>query len=114
MVKSDQGPIGDHTDNPDATIEGWTSDQILDTSGVEQLDIRHRQNLAHQSRHEQGSMFNDDIIALVLIRHANVVQEGIRWLAQNHGREELTAQPATATRAHGSLNDGDLKIWSRL
>lgn len=90
VVEGDQCPIGDHADDADTSIGGWASDQVFHACGIEELDVWHGQDLAHQGAHEQGGVLDDDIVAFILEGHADVVQEFFCRLAEDHGREELT------------------------
>lgn len=59
-------------------------------------------------------MLDNHIVTLVLVGNTNLTEESISGLAHDHGGEELSAEPSTATRRHRSLDDGDLEIGSLL
>ena len=54
-------------------------------------------------------MLDDDVVTLVLVGDLQLVEQVVRGLADDHGREELAAQPGAATGGHVLLDDGDLK-----
>jgi hypothetical protein len=84
---------------------------------TDQLDIRELQDLAQHSASEEGSMLDRNIagvLASVLVRHADLPQEGIGRLAHDHSREELTTEPSATTRGDIGLDDGNLQIGTGL
>jgi hypothetical protein len=109
-----KSPVGDNTRNAHGIwvvgSRGRTGDEILDRRGVEQLDVGELKHLAEQSRREERSMLHDDKVALIFVRHANLVQELLSGLAHHHGAEELATEPGTTARGNTGLNHGDLEV----
>jgi len=95
MMHRHQRPIRNHARNTHSMRILFrrlrTRNQILDRRRIEQLDIRELQHLTQQRGREQRSMFDNDKVALVLVLHANLVQEQLRGLAHHHCAEELAA-----------------------
>lgn len=116
VVHRDQGPVGDHTGDADPAVAlgRLAGDQVLNGSGVEQLDVGHLQHLGQHSRREQRSVFNNNKVALVVERHAQLAQEDISRLAHHHGGEELASQPGSAAGGDSRLDDGDLQVRAQL
>ena len=102
VMLGDKCPIGNHTRNADgiATVWGGPSNQVLDTSGVEELDVRESQDLGKNGGCEKSSVLDNDEVGasrVLFVRNANLSKESISWLADDHGGEELASKPATAT-----------------
>ena len=55
-------------------------------------------------------MFDDDVVSLIFVSHTQAIEELVGRLSENHGREELTAEPATTAWGDGGFDDGDLEI----
>jgi hypothetical protein len=114
MVHGNQSPVRHHARNAHGIrVVGSrcrTGDEVLDGRGVEELDVGELQDLAHQRRREQRSMLDDNKVALVLVRHADLVQKELRGLAHHHGAEELATQPGTAARGNAGFDHGDFEI----
>ena len=55
-------------------------------------------------------MLDNNEIALVLVRDANLVQEELGRLAHDHGTEELATEPGATTRRNASLDNGNLEV----
>jgi hypothetical protein len=109
----DKSPVGDNTSNANALIRR-SSDEILNASGVEKLDVGHLENLGHDGGGEESSVLDNHVVTLVLVGNTDLAEESISGLAHDHGGEELTSEPSTTTRRHGSLDDGDLEIGTLL
>ncbi|KAJ3478004.1 hypothetical protein NLG97_g8692 [Lecanicillium saksenae] len=71
-------------------------------------------DLGHDGRGEEGGVFDDDVVALVLVGDANLAEEGVGGLAHDHGGEELAAEPGAAAGADRGLDDGDLEVRALL
>lgn len=58
MVHGNEGPIGDHTSDTDSMWvsrgRGRTGDEIFNSSGVKELDVRERENFREESGCEEG------------------------------------------------------------
>lgn len=54
------------------------------------------------------------VLAIVLIRHTDLPQEGVGGLAHDHGGEELTTEPSATTGGDVSLDDGNLQVGAGL
>ena len=52
-------------------------------------------------------MADDDVGLVFVVRDTDFVEEEVGGLADHHGREELAAEPGSAARGDGLLNDGD-------
>ena len=70
----------------------------------------HLQDLGEDGGGEEGSVLDDDVVALVLIGHVELVQEVVRRLAHHHGAEQLPAQPGAAARGHALLDQRHLHM----
>lgn len=55
-------------------------------------------------------MLDDNIVALILIWHAELIQQLVRGLANNHGTEQLPSEPCAASGCHTLLNQGNLRM----
>ncbi|GAO45759.1 hypothetical protein G7K_0011-t1 [Saitoella complicata NRRL Y-17804] len=109
VVEGDEGPVGDTSGNTE-TLLGTAGDQVLNSGSVEQLDVGELQDLGQEGRGQQGSVLDDNVVTLVLVRNANGVEELVGGLTADHGREQLTTQPGTATGSDTCLNDSDLQV----
>ena len=106
VVEGDQGPVGDHTGN--ATV---LDDQILSGEGVEELDVRTHEQLAQDGGGEQGGVLDNDVVLVAVVEwDTDLGQEVLTGLANNHGREELTAQPGATSGRDALLNDCNLDV----
>ena len=82
-------------------------------SGTHELDVRELKDLGQHGRGEQRSVLDGHVvgvIASVLIRDANLPEEGVGRLAHDHGAEKLAAEPGTTTGGDIGLDDGDLQV----
>lgn len=59
-------------------------------------------------------MLHDNEVSLILEWNTKIRQEGISWLAHNHGAEKLASEPSSSSWGDGSFDDGDLEIWTSL
>ena len=109
VVHGDEGPVGHDTRDADALVRG-ARDEVLDAGGVEELDVGQLQHLGHDRRGKERGVLDDDVVALVLVRDANLAQKGVGRLAHDHGGEELAAEPSTTAGRDGGLNDGNLEV----
>ena len=55
-------------------------------------------------------MLDDNIVALVLIWHAELIQQLVSGLANNHGTKQLPSKPCAASGCHTLFNQGNLRI----
>lgn len=55
-------------------------------------------------------MLHNHVVALIFVRHAEVIQEGIGRLAHDHGAEELATEPCSTSRRDTCLDDGNLEV----
>ena len=69
----------------------------------------HLEDLRQQGRGEEGGMLDNNIVSLVLVRDLELVQEVVGRLADDHGREELAAQPGATTGGNILLNNSNLR-----
>jgi hypothetical protein len=107
VVQSNQSPVGNHTGN--TTV---LDDQILSSQGIEQRDVGTHEELGEDGGSEKGGVFDDDIVFVAVIEwNADLGQEVVAGLADNHGREELTTQPGTTAGGDTLLDDCDLDVW---
>lgn len=97
VVHGDQGPVGDDTSNSDGSVGILAGDEVLNGGGVEELDVRELEDLGKEGRGEESSVLDDDIVALIFICDANLLEEALGRLAHDHGAEELTTEPGTTT-----------------
>ena len=114
MGHCSQGPVGDDTSDSLHTVGVRLDDQVFSSGGIVELDVWHGQKLGHDSRSEEGCVLDNDVAAFVLKGHTELLEELVGWLADDHGREELTSQPSTATWGNSSLEDGDVQVWAVL
>ncbi|MFS7946621.1 hypothetical protein Hanom_Chr06g00538541 [Helianthus anomalus] len=105
MVHRHQSPVGYNTTN-----SPFLDDQILRSNRIEELHVWPRQKLAHDGRCEQSSVFDDHVVFLLVVLDLKLIKEVVCGFADNHGGEELSSQPCSATRAHRLLNDGYLPV----
>jgi hypothetical protein len=114
VVHRNESPVGDNTSDADcvgvARCRGWAGDEVLDSCGVEQLDVGELQDLGQQGRCKESGMLNDDKVTFILVRHTNLVQEELCRLAHDHGAEELTTEPGTTTGGNASFDNGNLEV----
>jgi len=112
-----QSPIGHNTGNLDGSILTRASDEILNGSSVEELDVGELQDLAEKGAGEESSMLDNDIVAVItifLVLDTDLAEESISRLAHDHGREELATEPSTTTRADAGFDDGNLQVRASL
>ena len=69
----------------------------------------HLQDLGENGGGEEGGVLDDDVVALVLVGHVQLVQEAVRGLAHHHGAEQLPAQPGAAAGGHALLDERHLR-----
>jgi len=82
-----------------------------------ELHIRELQDSGENGRGEERSVLDDDvvgIVTIVLVRDAELAEEGIGRLAHDHCREELAAEPSTTAWSDTSLDYGDLEVRTSL
>ena len=53
-------------------------------------------------------MLDDDEVAFVLIRHLELIKDGVCRLSDNHCAEQLATQPCTTAWGNSLLDDGHL------
>lgn len=117
VVHADEGPVGHNSRNLDLAIGLLAGDEILNSRGVKELDVGELQDLGQDGAGEERSVLDDDEVGVwtfVVVGDSELAEEGIRWLAHDHGGEELAAEPSTATWGDTGLDDGDLEIWTSL
>jgi hypothetical protein len=88
-----------------------------DVRETHELNVRELKDLAQHGAGEEGSMLDGNIarvLASILIRHPDFPQESVGRLTHDHGGEELTAEPSTATRGDIGLDDGNLQVRTGL
>jgi len=54
VVHADQGPVGDNTGNSDVSICVLASDEILNSGGVEELDVGEGEDLGEEGGGEES------------------------------------------------------------
>ena len=90
------------------------SPQAASCSGGFGAEVRaasaHLQDLGEDGGGEQGGVLDDDVVALVLVGHVELVQEAVRGLAHHHGAEQLPAQPGAAAWGHALLDERHLRM----
>lgn len=59
-------------------------------------------------------MLDDDVVALVLERHVELLEEVVTGLAHDHRAHELAADPRAAAGSDAGLDDGDLEVGTLL
>lgn len=105
-MQGNQGPVGDDTSNT-AILDN----QVLSGESVEELDVGAHEELGENGGGEKSGVLDDDIVLIAVLEwDADLGKEVVAGLADNHGREELTAQPGTSSGGDALLNDGDLDI----
>lgn len=117
VVHADESPVGDHTGDVQLTSAVLAGDEVLDSSSVEELDVRELQDLGEHGAGEESGVLDDDEVgvwAIVLVRDTDLTQEGIGGLPHDHGAEELTSEPSASTWSDTSLDNGDLEVWTGL
>lgn len=117
VVHRDQSPVGDYTSNGKTILVIVTGDQVLNASSIEELDIGEAQDLAEEGAGEERGVLDNDIAGMtwiLLVGNTNFAEESIGRLPHDHGREELSAKPSTATGGDTSLDDSDLQVRTLL
>lgn len=127
-------PVGDYASDANgmriSLCGGGARDQILDCSSIEELDVGEREDAREQGGCEERlrnvsttnetrdsatySMLHNDKVTLVLVGNTNVVEESLGRLAHDHGAEELTTEPGTASRGDASLDNCNLQVGTLL
>lgn len=103
MVERYKSPVGDDTgdlDFLDVTAGAGAGHQILDASGVEELDVGEGEDLGEEGRREERGVLDDHVVGhvgVLFVGHAQLVQEELSRATHDHRREELTTQPGTTT-----------------
>ena len=98
VVHGDESPVGDDTGDAELTIRPRrASDEVLNSRGVEKLDIGEGQDFAEQSRGKESGVLDDNVVSFFLVWDAKVAEEGVGGLAHDHGREKLATEPGTTT-----------------
>lgn len=95
-LQGEQKSLTNDTGNTN-TILGRTCDEVLNTSGIKELDVGELEDLRKDSRGEKSGMLDNDIVAFIIVRYADLTEESISRLAHDHGRKELAAEPSTST-----------------
>lgn len=116
-VATYQSPVGDNTGDLDGAVLTGTGDEVLNGSGIEELDVGELQDLAEKGAGEESGVLDNDIVAVItilLICDTNLAEEGIGGFSHDHGREELATKPSTTTRGDTGLDDGDLQVRTSL
>lgn len=114
MMHAHKCPVRNHSRNPHlARLLILTRNQILHSRGIEQLDVRHLQNLAHDGAREQCGVLDNDIVTLVLERNADLLQEQVSRLAHDHGRKQLATEPGATAGRDTCFQDGDFEVGTK-
>ena len=85
MVEGDESPVGDNTGNAECAIGLGTGDKVFNTGGVEELDVGEGEDFGHEGGGEEGGVLDDNEVAFVVVRDANVAEEGVGGFAHYHG-----------------------------
>mmetsp|Transcript_74254 Transcript_74254/g.212837 ORF Transcript_74254/g.212837 Transcript_74254/m.212837 type:complete len:376 (+) Transcript_74254:113-1240(+) len=109
VVLRDQGPICDHAADTDTCVR-LTHEEVLDCHGIEELRVWSDERSTDDRAHEESGMLAHDIVALVIVGDVQLIEQRVPRLAHDHRAEELSADPATATRRHTLLDDGHFHI----
>mmetsp|Transcript_90543 Transcript_90543/g.283148 ORF Transcript_90543/g.283148 Transcript_90543/m.283148 type:complete len:251 (-) Transcript_90543:71-823(-) len=110
MVLGDQRPVGHHPADPHARLL-LPHEEVLDRHGVEKLGVLREQGRAQHRGHEQSGVLHHHVVALVVVRHSEFIQQLVCWFAHHHGAEQLPTEPATAAWRHVLLHDRHLYAW---
>ncbi len=103
VVEGDEGPVGNHTSDLDflcTSAGGGAGHQVLNTGGVEELDVGELKDLREQCRREERCVLDDDIVGhlgVLFIGHTQFVQEELCRTTHDHRGEELATQPSATT-----------------
>mmetsp|Transcript_16814 Transcript_16814/g.40341 ORF Transcript_16814/g.40341 Transcript_16814/m.40341 type:complete len:278 (-) Transcript_16814:93-926(-) len=121
MVLRDEGPVGDgagHTAAREALrrVVGLLDDEVLDCRGVEELHVGSLEHLGQDGRREQGGVLDHNVVVLLVVGDFQLIEHVVAGLADNHGAEQLSAEPASAARADTLLDDGhfDVRVLAQL
>ena len=99
VVHGHKGPVGHDSRDADLAVFGIArraSDQVLDGSGVEKLDVREGEDFGEERRREECGVLDDDVVALIFEGDAEGGEEGVCGFAHDHSGEELAAEPCAA------------------
>lgn len=72
VVLGDERPVGHDAGDADLTINS-ARDEVFDAGGVEELDVRLREDRGEERAHEVAGVFDDDVVAFVVVGDAEVV-----------------------------------------
>ena len=100
VMHAHERPIGDHAGDANTslpTIIEWASNEIFDSRGVEELDVRELENLGEERRCEESGVFDDDIIVFLFVGNAKISEKGVGGFAHDHCGEELTTEPGPSS-----------------
>mmetsp|Transcript_67265 Transcript_67265/g.152092 ORF Transcript_67265/g.152092 Transcript_67265/m.152092 type:complete len:255 (-) Transcript_67265:80-844(-) len=110
MVLCDQGPVRHDATNPYASVL-LPDEEILNCHSIEELRVFCDERRTQHRRHEECSMLHNDVVALVVVRDLELIQQGVCGLADDHRAEELAAEPAAAAGCNVLLHNGHLDVW---
>mmetsp|Transcript_16265 Transcript_16265/g.38177 ORF Transcript_16265/g.38177 Transcript_16265/m.38177 type:complete len:204 (+) Transcript_16265:377-988(+) len=110
MVLCDQGPIRHHTADAYSLLF-LPYEEVLHCHCIEELHVLTQQRCAHDRRHEERRMLDDDVVTFVIVGHLQLVEQRVRRLAHHHSTEQLASEPTAATWCHALLHDGHLHVW---
>lgn len=81
VMQGNQGPVGDDTGN--TTI---LDNEILSGESVEELDVGAHEELGEDGGGEEGGVLDDDVVLIAVLEwDADLGQEVVAGLADNHG-----------------------------
>lgn len=66
MVLVDESPVGDKTSDTLNSLRIFLDDQVFGASGIKELDVRHGEHFAENSRREEGGVLHDNKISLIV------------------------------------------------
>ena len=98
MVHGHKSPIGNDTSDANLTVRTCrTSNEIFNGGSVEELDVGEGKDFGEKGRSKEGSVFNYNVVALILEWNAEIGEEDFCWLTHDHCGEELTTEPRATT-----------------
>jgi len=119
VVEGYQRPVCYYASDTDP-ISRWerARDEVFDCGGVEELDVGEGEDFGEQGGGEERGVLDYDegwVGGIFGVGDADVAEEGVGWFAEDHGGEELTAEPGAAACGVGFVvSDGKGgEVWGR-
>lgn len=102
VVEGDERPVRNHASDTDGfgvRVCCGAGNEIFDAGGVEEFHVREGDDFGEEGGHEEGGVLDDYELGVgwvFFVGDAKVLEEAFRGFAEDHGGEELPAEPAAA------------------